>query len=83
MSVPLDCLLQKATAPGDQSIAAGSASISHSYSIHSGYARGGRVSLYTVQYVVLQIRMNSFSLDLSKLLRIWPIEPLLNLTVNH
>lgn len=62
-------------------MAGGSTSISFSDSSHSGYAGGGRVSLYPIQYVVLWIRVNSFSLDLSKLLSIWPIEALLNLTV--
>lgn len=62
-------------------MAPGSASVSFSGSSHSGYAEGGRVSLYPIQYVVLWIRVNSFSLDLSKLLNFWPIEALLNLTV--
>lgn len=62
-------------------MAAGGASISFPDSSHPGYAGGGRLSLYSIQYVVLWIRVNSFSLDLSKLLSIWPIEALLNLTV--
>lgn len=62
-------------------MAAGSASIAFSGSSHSGYAGGGRVSLHPIQYVVLWIRVNSFSLDLSKLLSSWPFEALLNLTV--
>lgn len=62
-------------------MAAGSAPISFSDSSHPEYAGGGRVSRYPIQYVVLWIRVNSFSLDLSKLLSIWPIEVLLNLTV--
>lgn len=78
---PLFCIWQKATAPGVLSMAAGGASISFSDSSHSGYAGGGRLSLYSIQYVVLWIRVNSFSLDLSKLLGIGPIEALLNLTV--
>lgn len=81
MFSPLDCISQKATAPGDQAMAAGSATMSFSDSSHSGYAGGGRFSLHPIQYVVLWIRMNSFSLDLSKLLSIRPSEALLNLTV--
>lgn len=62
-------------------MAPGSAPITFSDSSHSGYAGGGRVLLHTIQYVVLWIRVNSFSLDLSKLLSSWPIEAQLNLTV--
>lgn len=77
----MDCIWQNAPAPGGQAMAAGSASITFSGSSHSGYAGGGRVCLHPIQYVVLWIRVNSFSLDLSKLLSSWPIEALLNLTV--
>lgn len=62
-------------------MAGGSASISFSDSSHSGYAGGGRVSLHPIQYVVHWIRVNSFSLDLSKLLSSLLIEVLLNLNV--
>lgn len=62
-------------------MAAGAASLSLSDSSHSGYAGGGRVSLHLEQYVVLWIRVKFFSLDLSKLLSILPIEALPNLTV--
>lgn len=62
-------------------MAAGIAPSSFSDSIHSGYSGGGRVSPHPIQYVALWIRLNSFSLDLSKLLRIWLIEALLNVTV--
>ena len=52
-------------------MAPGNASVSFSGPSHSGYAEGGRVSLFSIQYVVLWIRVNSFSLDLSKLRSIW------------
>ncbi len=79
--IPLDCIQQKATAPGSQSMEAGGASISFWDSSHPGYARGSSISFHPIQCVVLWIRANSFSLDLSKLLSIWPFEALLNLTV--
>lgn len=72
---------QKALATGGQSMAAGSASIFFWDFSHSGYAGGCRVSLQPIQYVMLRIRLNSFSLDLSKLLSSWPIKVRLNLTV--
>lgn len=81
VSPPLDCIWQKAPAPGGQSMAGGSASISFSDSSHSGYAGGGRIPLHPIQYVVHWIRVNSFSLDLSKLLSSLLIEVLLNLSV--
>lgn len=62
-------------------MAPGSPSITFSDSCYSGFAAGSRVSLYPKQYVVLWIRVNSFSLDWSKLLSIWPTEVLLNLTL--
>ena len=62
-------------------MAAGSTSISFPDSGYSGYAEGGRVFLYPIQYVVLWIRVNSISLDLSQLLSILPVEALLNLTI--
>lgn len=62
-------------------MAAGSAAISFPDSSYSGYAGGGRVFLHPIQYVVVWIRVNTISLDLSRLLSILPIEALLNLTI--